>query len=123
MGLTISASRPSGNDKRRMTDDDADWRLAIFHAETAEGRPCRSLGEASLADEAVCCLRGAIRFHLPSAQLQLPSTQPGHLISLVLGRAVVVPLDRWHRFELDEPTDLLAVTVRRGTQLLPCGRT
>jgi quercetin dioxygenase-like cupin family protein len=33
------------------------------------------------------------------------------------GQAVIVPSGRWHRVELDEPTEILVVTVRRGTQL------
>ena len=66
-----------------------------------------------LADEAVCCLHGAIRLHLSATQ---PDT-PDDLVQLLPGQAAIVPRDRWHRLEVDEPTDLLAITVRRGTQL------
>jgi hypothetical protein len=31
---------------------------------------------------------------------------------LLPGQAVIVPRDRWHRLELDEPSDLLVVTAR-----------
>jgi hypothetical protein len=31
--------------------------------------------------------------------------------------AVIVPRGQWHRFEFEQPTQLLAVTVRRGTEL------
>jgi quercetin dioxygenase-like cupin family protein len=100
-------------DERRMTADDVDWRLALFHVETAEEVHPDYWEMHPLADEAVCCLRGRIRLYLRAA---LPG-RPDDLIRLEAGRAVIVPRDRWHRFAFDEPAELLAVTVRRGTQL------
>jgi hypothetical protein len=38
---------------------------------------------------------------------------------LLPGQAVIVPGDRWHRLELDEPSDLLVVTARGRTQHEP----
>jgi hypothetical protein len=66
-----------------------------------------------LADEAVRCLHGSIRLYLRFTQ---PDT-PGDLVHLLPGRAGIVPSGRWHRLELDEPTELLAATVRRATEL------
>jgi mannose-6-phosphate isomerase-like protein (cupin superfamily) len=100
-------------DERRMVDSDADWRSAIFHAETDDDVHADHWEKHPLADEAVCCLHGAIRLYLRAAQ---PDT-PDDLVQLLPGQAAIVPCDRWHRLEVDEPTDLLAITVRRGTQL------
>jgi hypothetical protein len=100
-------------DERRMSSDDADWRLAIFHAETAGEVHPDHWESHPLADEAVCCLQGAIRLYLRAVQ---PGTPEG-LVRLIPGRAVIVPRNQWHRFAFDQPTDLLTVTVRRNTQL------
>jgi mannose-6-phosphate isomerase-like protein (cupin superfamily) len=102
-------------DQRQMTasDSDADWRSAIFHAETDDDVHADHWEKHPLADEAVCCLHGAIRLHLRATQ---PDT-PDDLVQLLPGQAAIVPRDRWHRLEVDQPTDLLAITVRRGTQL------
>jgi mannose-6-phosphate isomerase-like protein (cupin superfamily) len=100
-------------DERGMADGDADWRLAMFHAESAADVHADHWERHPLADEAVCCLDGAIR-------LCLRADQPGavdDVVRLLPGHAVIVPRNRWHRFVHEEPTDLLAVTVRRGTQL------
>jgi mannose-6-phosphate isomerase-like protein (cupin superfamily) len=100
-------------EERRMADVDADWRLAMFHVETAHDVHADRWEKHPLADEVVCCLRGAMRLCLRATQ---PGT-PDEVVRLAPGRAVIVPRDRWHRFELEEPTDILAVTLRRGTQL------
>jgi mannose-6-phosphate isomerase-like protein (cupin superfamily) len=92
--------------------DDDDWRLAIFNVETDEDVHADYWERHPVADEAVCCLRGAIR-------LSLRATEPDTLdavIQLQPGQAAIVPRNRWHRLEVDEPTDLLAVTTRRGTK-------
>ncbi len=100
-------------DQHRMAnDDDNDWRLAIFHVETDDDVHADHWEKHPLADEAVCCLHGAIRLYLRAAQ---PDT-PDDLVQLLPGQAAIVPCDRWHRLEVDEPTDLLAVTTRRGTK-------
>ena len=99
-------------DQRRMATDDTDWRLAMFHAETNEEVHADHWERHTHGDEAVCCLRGGMR-------LYLRATRPGapdDVIPLLPGRAAIVPRGRWHRFELDEPSDLMAVTIPRGTQ-------
>jgi mannose-6-phosphate isomerase-like protein (cupin superfamily) len=92
--------------------DDDDWRLAIFNVETDEDVHADYWERHALADEAVCCLHGAIRLHLRATE---PDTLDD-VIQLHPGQAAIVPRDRWHRLEVDEPTDLLAVTTRRGTK-------
>jgi mannose-6-phosphate isomerase-like protein (cupin superfamily) len=100
-------------DQHRMAnDDDNDWRLAIFHVETDDDVHADHWERHALADEAVCCLHGAIRLHLRATE---PDTLDD-VIQLHPGQAAIVPRDRWHRLEVDEPTDLLAVTTRRGTK-------
>jgi mannose-6-phosphate isomerase-like protein (cupin superfamily) len=100
-------------EERRMADGDADWRSAIFHVETDDDVHADHWERHPLADEAVCCLRGAIRLYLRAA----PPETPDELVRLLPGQAAIVPRDRWHRLEVDEPAELLAVTVRHGTQL------
>lgn len=102
-------------DQRRMTanDSDADRRLTVFHAETDDDVHADHWEKHPLADEAVCCLHGAIRLHFRAVN---PDT-PDDVVQLLPGQAAIVPRDRWHRFEVNQPADLLAVTVRRDTQL------
>ena len=107
---------PSGTvraDERRMAGGGDEWRLAMFHAETDDEVHADQWEQHPNADEAVCCVSGGIRLHLRGAQ---PGT-PDDVVQLGPGRAVVIPRGRWHRLELREPSDLLVVTLRRGTQL------
>ena len=101
-------------DERRFEDGEPDQRTAaIFHVETDEDGHAAEWEMHPSGDEAVCCLRGAIRLYLRAAE---PGT-PDDVVRLLPGQAAIVPRDRWHRFEVDEPTDLLAVTPRHGTRL------
>jgi mannose-6-phosphate isomerase-like protein (cupin superfamily) len=100
---------------RRWGDGDADWRLAMFHAATAADVHADHWEQHPLADELVACLRGAIRLRLRATQ----AGTPDEVVRLEPGHALIVPRDRWHRFEFEEPADLLAVTLRPGTQLEP----
>jgi mannose-6-phosphate isomerase-like protein (cupin superfamily) len=112
--LRFDASGSIRIDERRMAGaDDVDWRLAVFRVATREEVHADYWEMHPGADEAVCCLRGAIRVYLRATE---PDT-PDDLVEMLPGRAVIVPRGRWHRFELDEPTELLAVTVRCGTEL------
>jgi mannose-6-phosphate isomerase-like protein (cupin superfamily) len=112
--LQLDASGAIRADERWMAGgDDTDWRLAFFRVETADDVHADHWEMHTLADEALCCLRGAIRVHLRSAR----PDSPDDVVHLSAGRAAIVPRGRWHRLELDEPTELLAVTLRRGTRL------
>jgi hypothetical protein len=62
------------DDERRFADGGAEWRLAIFHAETDDDVHADHWGKQPLADEAVCCLRGAIRLHLVPTSRVHPTT-------------------------------------------------
>jgi hypothetical protein len=59
-------------DERRFANGGAGWRLAIFHAETDDDVHADHWEKHPLADEAVCCLRGAIR--LPPTSQVRPTT-------------------------------------------------
>lgn len=39
------------------------------------------------------------------------------MVRLSAGTAVIVPRGRWHRLELNAPSDLMSVTLRHGTRL------
>ncbi|GAA2234410.1 hypothetical protein GCM10010430_13920 [Kitasatospora cystarginea] len=39
------------------------------------------------------------------------------MVRLPAGSAVIVPRGRWHRLELDGPSDLMSITLRDGTRL------
>ncbi|MCG7523397.1 cupin domain-containing protein [Streptomyces sp. OfavH-34-F] len=100
--------------ERQMTDSHAGvWQIAAFRVETDADVHADHWEMHPEADEAVCCLSGGIRLHLrPDA--------PGgaeERVRLSAGSAVIVPRGRWHRLELDGPSDLMSITLRRGTRL------
>ncbi|MFI0713138.1 cupin [Streptomyces inhibens] len=89
------------------------WQLMTFHAETDADLHADHWEVHSDADEVVSCLTGGIR-------LCFRPEQPGEEeeeIKLAAGTAVIVPRGRWHRIELDAPSDIMSVTVARGSRL------
>jgi mannose-6-phosphate isomerase-like protein (cupin superfamily) len=113
--LHFDASGHVRGGERRMADGDGDWQLAMFHVETDDDVHADYWEKHPSAEEAVCCVRGGIRIFLRA-------TDPGgddEPVTLRTGQAVVVPRDRWHRLEVDEPTDLMTLTLRHGSQLEP----
>lgn len=110
--LRFDASGGVQAGERRMGDGD-DWQLVVFHVETDEDVHSDYWERHPSADEAVCCLRGCLRVYLRD-------TGPDgdeELVTLETGEALIVPRDRWHRLEIDEPNDLMVVTLRDGSQL------
>lgn len=98
--------------ERRMTSDDGGWQIAAFHVETDEDVHADHWEAHPAAEEAVCCLSGALRIYFRAEE-------PGgeeEMVPLPAGTAVVVPRGRWHRLELDAPSDIMSVTLRRGTR-------
>ncbi|MFI9325526.1 cupin [Kitasatospora aureofaciens] len=99
---------------RRMTGGDADaWQIATFHVETDADVHADHWEMHPAAEEAVCCLAGGVRVHFRPVE-------PGaaeEMVRLPAGTAVVVPRGRWHRLELDAPSDLMSITLRHGTRL------
>ncbi|WP_369211978.1 cupin [Streptomyces flavofungini] len=89
------------------------WQMMTFHVETDADVHGDHWEVHTSADEVVSCLTGAIR-------LCLRPRQPGdeeEQIKLTAGTAAVVPRGRWHRIALDAPSDIMSVTVPRGSRL------
>lgn len=93
---------------------DAGWQAAAFHAETDAQVHADHWEMHPEADEAVCCLSGGLRVYFRNADGE---DGPEEMTRLPAGSAVIVPRGRWHRLELEAPSDLLSITPRRGTRL------
>ncbi|MFF1505677.1 cupin [Streptomyces sp. NPDC058316] len=100
--------------ERRMTSSDSGaWQIATFHVETDADVHADHWEMHPEAEEAVCCLTGGVRLYVRPAG-------PGSaedMVQLQAGTAVIVPRGRWHRLELDAPSDLMSITLRHGTRL------
>ncbi|MFI5640075.1 cupin domain-containing protein [Streptomyces goshikiensis] len=109
--------RPDGDvgvAERRMTSSDSGaWQIATFHVETDAEVHADHWEMHPEADEAVCCLAGGVRLYFR------PTTPGGaeDMVRLSAGTAVIVPRGRWHRLELNAPSDLMSITLRHGTRL------
>ncbi|MFG2813585.1 cupin [Streptomyces sp. NPDC048410] len=100
--------------ERQMTSSGSGtWQLATFHVETDADVHADHWEMHPEAEEAVCCLTGGMRLYFrPDA--------PGgteDMVRLRAGAAVIIPRGRWHRLELDAPSDLMSITLRQGTRL------
>ncbi|MFE9803204.1 cupin [Streptomyces goshikiensis] len=109
--------RPDGDvrvSERRMTSSDSGaWQIATFHVETDAEVHADHWEMHPEAEEAVCCLTGGVRLYFR------PTTPGGaeDMVRLSAGTAVIVPRGRWHRLELNAPSDLMSITLRHGTRL------
>ncbi|MFH8642469.1 cupin [Streptomyces goshikiensis] len=109
--------RPDGDVRvaeRRMTSSDSGaWQIATFHVETDAEVHADHWEMHPEAEEAVCCLTGDVRLYFR------PTTPGGAegMVQLSAGTAVIVPRGRWHRLELNAPSDLMSITLRHGTRL------
>lgn len=100
--------------ERQMTDDGSGaWQIATFHVETDAEVHADYWEMHPAAEEAVCCLAGGIRVHFRPDE---PGGAEG-MVRLRAGNAVIVPRGRWHRLELEAPSDLMSITLRNGTRL------
>ncbi|MFJ3204777.1 cupin [Streptomyces sp. NPDC086989] len=89
------------------------WQLAMFHVETDADVHADHWEMHPQADEAVCCLTGGVRLYFRPAR----PDDTEDMVQLQPGTAVIVPPGRWHRLELDAPSDLMSITLRHGTRL------
>ncbi|MEU8549381.1 cupin [Streptomyces roseoverticillatus] len=100
--------------ERQMTSSGSGaWQIATFHVETDADVHADYWEMHPEAEEAVCCLTGGIR-------LYFRPDRPGgaeDMVRLQAGTAVIVPRGRWHRLELEAPSDLMSITLRHGTRL------
>ncbi|NEA46392.1 cupin domain-containing protein [Streptomyces sp. SID10815] len=100
--------------QRRMTNSDSGaWQLATFHVETDADVHADHWEMHPQAEEAVCCLTGGVRLYFRPAR----PDDTEDMVQLQPGTAVIVPRGRWHRLELDAPSDLMSITLRHGTRL------
>ncbi|MEU2795516.1 cupin [Streptomyces sp. NPDC059164] len=100
--------------ERRMTNSDSGaWQLATFHVETDVDVHADRWEMHPQAEEAVCCLTGGVRLYFRPAR----PDDTEDMVQLQPGTAVIVPRGRWHRLELDAPSDLMSITLRHGTRL------
>ncbi|MFF1546544.1 cupin [Streptomyces sp. NPDC058291] len=100
--------------ERRMTNSDSGaWQLATFHVETDADVHADHWEMHPQAEEAVCCLTGGVRLYFRPAR----PDDTEDMVRLQPGTAVIVPRGRWHRLELDAPSDLMSITLRHGTRL------
>ncbi|MEV0280317.1 cupin [Streptomyces sp. NPDC050610] len=99
---------------RTAGDPDA-WQLAAFRAETDQDVHSDHWEMHPAAEEVVCCLSGGMRLYL----LPERSGDAEEMTRLTPRTCLIVPRGRWHRIELDEPTDLMSLTLRHGTQVRP----
>ncbi|MGJ5751270.1 cupin domain [Streptomyces puniciscabiei] len=109
--------RPDGGvlaGARRMTEGDpGSWQVAAFHVETDADVHADHWEVHPAGEEAVCCLAGGVRLYVR------PTAEGGaeEMVRLAPGTAVIVPRGRWHRLELDAPSDLMSITRRGGSRL------
>ncbi|RVX43830.1 hypothetical protein EDD27_6532 [Nonomuraea polychroma] len=106
-GGRIHAGKRTGD-----TDQDG-WQLTAFHAKTDADVHAGHWEVHPDAEEIVSCLIGKIRLYL---RPEHPG-QEEEEIRLVAGTAAIVPRGRWHRIELDIPSNIMAVTLPRGSRL------
>ncbi|MGO4463036.1 cupin domain-containing protein [Streptomyces sp. M-16] len=102
--------------ERRMANGDSgSWQLAAFHAETDADVHADHWEMHPEADETVCCLTGGARVHFRPAGPD-GAADTDEMVQLKPGTAVIVPRGRWHRVELDAPSDLMSITLPSGTR-------
>ncbi|MEV0236442.1 cupin [Nonomuraea sp. NPDC050786] len=99
---------------KRATGSDQDgWQVRAFHAKTDADVHADHWEVHPEAEEVVSCIIGKIRLYL---RPERPG-QEEEEIRLTAGTAAVVPRGRWHRIELDIPSNIMAVTLPRGSRL------
>ncbi|MBV1939449.1 cupin domain-containing protein [Streptomyces sp. BV286] len=89
------------------------WQVMTFHVETDADVHADHWEVHPDAEEVVSCLSGGIRLHFRPRQ----SGEAEEEVGLTAGTAVIVPRGRWHRITLDAPSDIMSVTVARGSRL------
>ena len=100
--------------ERQMTgSESAAWQIAAFHVETDADVHADHWEMHPAAEEAVCCLTGGARLYFRPATPEATE----EMVHLSPGTAAIVPRGRWHRLELDAPSDLMSITLRHGTRL------
>ncbi|MGI5290444.1 hypothetical protein ACQEVF_44910 [Nonomuraea polychroma] len=84
-----------------------------FHAKTDADVHADRWEVHPAAEEIVSCLIGKIRLYL---RPELAGQQEEE-VRLVAGTAAIVPRGLWYHIELDVPSNIMAVTLPRGSRL------
>lgn len=98
---------------RSFDHDGEGWQLMTFHVETDADAHADHWELHPEAEELVVCLTGGIRVYLRAQQPGDAEEQ----FTVPPGTATIVPRGRWHRIELDAPSDIMSVTMGRGSRL------
>jgi mannose-6-phosphate isomerase-like protein (cupin superfamily) len=106
-GGRIHAEKPAFDPERD------GWQLMAFHAKTSADVHADRWEVHPEAEEIVSCLIGTIRLYL---RPERPG-QAEEKIRLTAGTAAIVPRGRWHRIELVTPSNIMTVTLPRGSRL------
>jgi oxalate decarboxylase/phosphoglucose isomerase-like protein (cupin superfamily) len=99
----------------RMSGEQDGWVVASFHVESTADVHGDHWEIHPFGQEVVSVLSGQARLVLRPETDQAPE----EAVTLPAGTACVVPRNRWHRIEIDGPTDMQSITPRRGTRLEP----
>ncbi|GAA4596302.1 hypothetical protein GCM10023194_68150 [Planotetraspora phitsanulokensis] len=99
--------------RQAMDSDEDGWRLTAFHAKTVADVHGDHWEVHPEAEEVVSCLVGKISVYLRPEE----PGQEEEEIRLWAGTAAIIPRGRWHRIELDIPSNIMAVTLPRGSRL------
>ncbi|MGD6747585.1 cupin [Streptomyces sp. BH106] len=111
--LRFSADGAVQAAERQMAGGDSGaWQIATFHVETDADVHADHWEMHPEAEEAVCCLTGGVRLYF-----RPDGVGTEDMVQLQAGTAAVVPRGRWHRLELDAPSDLMSITLRKNTRL------
>lgn len=110
--IRLAGEHQAQHTERRFDAVRSGWHIMAFHAETDDDSHADHWEMHPGADEVVSCLTGAIRMYF-----RAEDAGADEQIALAEGAAVIVPRGRWHRIEVDVPSDILAVTVLENTQL------
>ena len=98
----------------RMSGEADGWLVACFHAASNQDVHSDYWEIHPVGQEVVAVLSGEARLILRAAGPDEEET-----VTLRAGTACVVPRNRWHRLEIDGPTDLQSIVPRRGSRLEP----
>lgn len=92
------------------------WQVMTFHAETDADVHADHWEVHTEAEEVVACLAGGIRL---SSRAEAPGDERDteEELKLTPGTAAIVPRNRWHRIQLEAPSDIMSITRPRGSRL------
>ncbi len=103
----VRAERPAFDPERE------GWQVMTFHVETDADVHGGHWGIHTAADEVVSCLTGGIRLYFRPERPEGDEEE----VELAAGTAAIVPRGRWHPIAPDTPSDIMSVTLPRGSRL------